>query len=308
MNKLIFGLLAVICISACNRSPEFYFKRANLSVSRGKELQAIQDYNKAILLKKNFPEALTARGMIYERQGDKQKAIIDYNKAINMNSGYIPAYNNIAALLMDGGNYEEAVKYLTQALEVDRDYSYALLNRGLAYYKLKNYASAKADLSKAIKLNPKFEMGFYHRALCYRRENNIASALEDLNAVLSLNPAAALAWLERGKIRFSMKDYQGASQDFSKADELSVNNDDLREDTSYWLALATYKIGYYEKALESALLSDELTPDSFLRLGLIGDIYLKFGDKNNAVSYYKRAESLAGRRAGFYKQRLAAIK
>ena len=41
--------------------------------------------------------------------------------------------------------------------------------------------------------------------------------------------------------------------------------------------------------------------------GLIGDIYAKTGDMNNAGDYYKKAEELAGAKAGYYRARLAAI-
>ena len=172
MRKFFVLFMGVLALAACNRSPEYYFKRANISVSRGREMQAIQEYNKAILLKRNFPEALTARGMIYEHMGDRQKAEQDYRHAINAKKDYIPAYNNLAALLMDQGNFKEAASYLEEALNINRDYPYAILNRGLCYYKLGKFRAAKADLTRALKMNPKFEMAYYHRALISKREGN----------------------------------------------------------------------------------------------------------------------------------------
>ena len=305
MRKFFMLFIGVISLAACNRSPEYYFKRANISVSRGKEMQAIQDYNKAILLKRNFPEALTARGMIYEHMGDKQKAEQDYKHAINSSKEYIPAYNNLAALLMDQGNFREAADYLDEALKVNRDYPYAILNRGLCNYKLGRFKAAKADLTRALKMNPKFDMAYYHRALISKHEGNIKAAMEDLVKAIDNNPSAVLAWHELGKMLYSQKEYANAAQNFKKADDLAGN--DMKAETSFWLALSTYQIGYYEQALESALLADELKPGSYKTNGLIGDIYAKTGDINNAGDYYKKAGELAGNKAGFYRARLAAI-
>ena len=69
MRILIFFLVLAAGLSGCNRSPEFYFTRANSLLSSGKEADALENYNKAILLKRNFPEALVARGMLYEPHG-----------------------------------------------------------------------------------------------------------------------------------------------------------------------------------------------------------------------------------------------
>lgn len=303
MKKIIYFAVLAAGLAGCNRSPEFYFKRANFQFSAGKEALALEDYNKALLLRRNYPAALTARGMLYDRQGDRQKAGLDYQRAIEADAAYLPPYNNMAALMMDAGNYREAIGYLSQALAVKPEYPYALLNRGLSHYKLGNCAAASEDLTKAIGLNPKFELAFYHRALCARRENNITAALSDLGSVLELNPAAALAWFERGKIKFSARNYTEASQDFSKACELK-KEDPL---SAYWLALSLYKAGYLEGALESALRAAGLKPDSYQAAGLLGDIYAAAGETPNAREYYLKAAGLSSQYASYYKGRLASL-
>ena len=69
-------------MSACNRSPEYYFMQGNRLAVSGQAGNAIQMYNRAILLNKRYPEALTSRGMVYEKLGDRQKAKYDYEKAM----------------------------------------------------------------------------------------------------------------------------------------------------------------------------------------------------------------------------------
>lgn len=303
MGKLFWAAVAAILLAGCGRSPEFYFGRANRQLSVGKDKMALQDYNKAIMLRRKFPEALTARGMLYERQGDKQKAMLDYRKSIEVDPSYLPAYNNAGALLMDGDNYREAVDLFSQALSVNRDYAYALLNRGLSYYKQNDCASARADLTRAVALNDKFELAFYHRALCSRKEGRAEEAAADLDAVLALNPAAALAWLERGKLRYAARDHAGAAGDFAKAHELNKKD----PAAAYWLGLALFKTGYLEGALEKAQAAYELKPDSHLAAGLLGDICAARKDYPKAREYYAAAAGLSSKYAAFYKGRLAGL-
>ncbi|HBA61941.1 MAG TPA: hypothetical protein DCZ92_14235 [Elusimicrobia bacterium] len=302
MKKTIFFFILAAGLAGCNRSPEFYFKRANYLVSVGKDSQALENYNKAVLLQRSFPEALTARGMFYERQGDKQKAGLDYSRSIDTNPAYLPAYNNMAALLMDEGNYKGAVEVLDKALAASPGYSYALLNRGLSYYKLNNCGAASEDLTRAINLNPKFELAFYHRALCAKKASNITAALTDLDSVLTLNPAAAMAWFERGKIKYAVNDFAGASLDFAKAVELKPEGPAM----VYWHALGLYKTGAQEAALESALRALDLKTDSYQAAGLIGDIYAAMYDVPKAREYYLKAAELAPKYSAYYKARIAA--
>ena len=124
-----------------------------------------------------------------------------------------------------------------------------------------------------------------------------------LDAVLELNPAATLAWFESGKLKFSARDFAGAALDFSKSAELKKDD----PQTSYWLALAFYKSGYYEGALESALRAAELKPDSYQAAGLLGDVYAASGDLPKAKEFYLKAAGLSSQYAAYYNARLNAL-
>jgi tetratricopeptide (TPR) repeat protein len=303
MKKLFFMALMTAGLAGCNRSPEFYFARANLLLGSGKEGAALENYNKALMLKRNFPEALTARGLLYERQGDRQKAGLDYRKAIEGAPDYLPAYNNLAAMLMDGENYAEADRLLTTALKANPGYAYAMLNRGLSRYRLGNCAGASADLSRAVALNPKFELAYYHRALCARKAGNLPAAIADLDAVLALNPGAALAWLERGKALYAMADYTASAAELLKAAELKPADPAF----AYWRALALFKTGDLPAALAAGERAAQLKPDSHQAEGLLGDLYAAGGDVVRARAHYALAAELSPQYAASYRARLAAV-
>ena len=58
--------------------------------------QALQDYNKAIELNRDFAEALCNRGLVYIYKGETEKGIADLSKAGEL--GIIKAYNIIKRL------------------------------------------------------------------------------------------------------------------------------------------------------------------------------------------------------------------
>ena len=84
MKSYLGFFCSLLCMAACNRSPEYYFEQGNRLALSGRAMDSIEMYNKAILLKKMYPEALTSRAMVYEKLGDRQKAAYDYEKAIKM--------------------------------------------------------------------------------------------------------------------------------------------------------------------------------------------------------------------------------
>jgi len=65
-NSLFFAAL-VLAMAGCNRDPQHYFEEGNRQASAGRFADAVENYNQAIILKKGFPEALTSRGLVYEK-------------------------------------------------------------------------------------------------------------------------------------------------------------------------------------------------------------------------------------------------
>ena len=296
-------LIFLLAAAACNRSPEYYYEQGNRLAMSGRGMDSLEMYNKAILLQKKYPEALTSRAMVYEKLGDTQKAAYDYEKAISQDPSYRPAYNNLAALYMDSGEYASAVAKLTAALELDPSYAHAYLNRGIARYKLSDYAGAMTDLSRAIELAPELELARYQRALAAVRLGDAVTAFGDLDFLLSAGHGAAPVWFERGRLKYNTKDYSGAADDFTKAVELKPEAPAYL----YWRALAVLKTGRYADALENLDLALKAAP-AYARAWLLkGDIFVLMKNVPEARECYTKAQSLDPANTGLYKARAAAL-
>ena len=65
---------------------------------------AIEDYNKAINLKPDNPDAYNNRGTIYTKLGQYQLAIEDFNNAIRLNPDDADTYFNRGIVYFTQGN------------------------------------------------------------------------------------------------------------------------------------------------------------------------------------------------------------
>lgn len=123
-------------LESCNRAIDYgHLKRGDLAgtfVNRGivetalSEYQdAFSDYQHAIKLNPELPEAYIGRGNIYFLAQKYDRAIADYTKALELN--------------------------------ISRDYI-AHLNRGMAYEKIGNYDNAEENYRRALELQPEWQL------------------------------------------------------------------------------------------------------------------------------------------------------
>jgi tetratricopeptide (TPR) repeat protein len=100
--------------------------------------------------------------------------------------------------------------------------------RGVIKAEAKDYQGAITDLTKAITLKKKQGLppnihSYTARAGAYTDLRKYTLALNDLTYALTLDPEDAVAYSNRGSIRWSLGDLSGALADYKKADSLKPN-------------------------------------------------------------------------------------
>jgi tetratricopeptide (TPR) repeat protein len=103
-----------------------WFEIGLQAITAEKWNEALNAFNKVIILNPKNEEAYFNRGNVYDELGNYKQAVIDYNKAIKLNPIYADAY----------------------------------LNRGFAYNNLGKLNKAVADIKKAAKLGNNFAQMF----------------------------------------------------------------------------------------------------------------------------------------------------
>ncbi len=120
---------------------------------------AIQDYDQAIRLRPEYPDAYRNRGDSYSNKGQLDRAIQDYDQAIKLKPDYADAYNNRGNAYTNRGLYDLAIADFNQAIKFVTRLGVAIPygNRGFAYLKkgtLRDLGQAIADSEQALKLDP----------------------------------------------------------------------------------------------------------------------------------------------------------
>ena len=92
----------------------------------GQDEQAIEEYNRAIAIYPQDPNAYIGRGDCHLSLGEADQALADYNEAIRLGPGYSRAYASRGKLLEAKGDWEKAQADYDRAIQLDPSFTYAL--------------------------------------------------------------------------------------------------------------------------------------------------------------------------------------
>ena len=193
---------------------------------QGNVIEAISNFDKAIEINPDFPEALNNRGNAYIKQGNYSQAKIDLNRAIAIKPDLPQAYTNLGVINFQEGNLKGSLSDYNKAIELNVYYADAYYNRGIFFIKLGNLVQAFLDLNKAIELNPNNAEAFISRGNIYYKQGRLKEALSDYNKAIAINPNIAGAYYNRSLIYSTLGNNSQALADHDKAVEM---NPDLRK-------------------------------------------------------------------------------
>lgn len=194
-----------------------YINRGNAKRTSGDFKAALDDYNKAMQLRKAGPYSYNNRGTIKANLQDYQGAMDDFNKAIELFPNYLEAYCNRGKLKKTLNDYKGMMDDYNQVISLNPKYSLAYLDRGVAKYFLKDYDGAMQDFNEVIKLNPTAWEAYNHRGNTKNSLHDYQGAINDFNKVIALNPNSPEAYNGRGFSENNLQDYYNALSDLEKA-------------------------------------------------------------------------------------------
>lgn len=100
----------------------------------------------------NLAWAYNNRGVGYSKSGEFRAAVENYDKAINLKSNYPAAINNRGYAYSNMGEYRRALEDYNLALAYDPNMATAITNRGVAYRQLCRHEEAFDDFMNAIRI------------------------------------------------------------------------------------------------------------------------------------------------------------
>ncbi len=222
-----------------------FLNRSKIKREDGALKEALDDCNKAILLRPRDPGAYCNKGVIYEKMGMISKAIENYGKAISLNQKYASAYYNRGSVFGVEGNLDKAIEDFNKAISINPEFTLSYYNRAIAFKKIGQVEKAIQDYNKVIDIDPDFARAYCNRGVAFAETGRFDNAIDDLNKAIGLDPNLSDAYFARAIFFADAKKFEKAIEDFGKCIKLSPG-----KTFAYYLRGKAYKeIGETEKAI-----------------------------------------------------------
>lgn len=240
--------------------------RAEALIRADSLVQAEQVLREAMRLEPANPQnvALFANlGLVLQRLGKPDQAIEAYGYALNLAPDTRQILLDRAALLLQTGQNDRAYLDYCHVLDLDPKCVEALLMRAYIYLGRKDRMAARHDYQRLLEIEPSHYSGRLGLAMLEQQEQKYPEALALIQALMNDHPEDAVlymaradieremghtdlalidldeairiddqladAYLLRGDVWLMMKKKEAAKADFSKAMELGIPQNQLRE-------------------------------------------------------------------------------
>jgi tetratricopeptide (TPR) repeat protein len=178
------------------------FFRTGTGLFRERKLtEAEQAFTRALDLRNDWPQALSARAQVRYDLKRFDQCISDLNEAIRLRPKQSSYYNRRGLAYSYSGQHEKAMPDYAKAIELAPDSPKPYNARGWAYLELGRKSESLADLNRALDLDPSFQLALENRLRLYMELKEYEKAIADAEAVLRVNPGASWATGRIGEVR-----------------------------------------------------------------------------------------------------------
>lgn len=177
-----------------------------------------------------------------------QEAINEYNAALTLRPNYPQAYFGLAQAQAADGLLVDADQNLTKALQQRPDYAEALLLRGKINEQQQQQDQAIDNYSRSIRADNTIAESYYRRGLIYLRTDRVDDARSDMERAVRLqeNFPEAHYWL--GRTYLVQQRTEQARTSFARAVELRGGN---YPEARYYQGVAEEQLGQRDEAITS---------------------------------------------------------
>jgi tetratricopeptide (TPR) repeat protein len=249
-----------------------YNLACDLQVERGRLAEAIAQYEEALRIRPDYPEAHNNLGTAQQQTGAIDSAIAQFRNAIRDNPDYAGARLNLAAALQKTPNGAvEALEELRMAARIQPGSAqvHLALAKALQPYREKDNESIE-EYRLALRIDPNLPEAHYGLGYALERiGGHEQQALNEYGEAVRLRPSFSAAHYNRGCVLQSMPGRQTeAAEEFEITLRLDPNNAMAQAN----LANALLALGRPQEAIAHYQAAEAIAPDNpliHLNLGII---------------------------------------
>jgi tetratricopeptide (TPR) repeat protein len=181
-------------------------------------------------------------------------------------------------------NHEKAVELLKTALKYTEDYADVYNLIGMEYLFMDNLELAKENFIKCLEEDTEDQAALYNVVYCFEFLDQNLEAIEYLKKYIDKNPYSEIAWHQKGRLYYGIKEYEKALRAFDFA---TIIDDEFLG--AFMEKAKTFeRLKKYEEAIESYNRTIELDDATSYALLRIGKCYEKLGKKVLALKYFNK--------------------
>lgn len=195
------------------KSASEYNEKGNAKVNLG-------NYEEALRINPEYPEAYNNRGVAKANLGNYEEALKDYEEALRLNPEIINPYYSTKNIKDRLENYNKTIK---------EHYDKIFNNRGLAKAKLEYYDKAIKDYEEVLRINDKSWMFYFYLGKAYSHSENLEKSINLLIEAIKLNKKSKESLLALGEVLLKYLNSELGKEktlSYLKEREKSIKNND----------------------------------------------------------------------------------
>lgn len=289
-------------IASDPKNAVLYYRRGVTKAALGEIDGAIADFEQAIALHAEFPDAFLRLGVAKDAKEDVsgwkdiEEAIRLYENAMGRDPNQADNYRN-RGLARFAENSEGSMEDFNHVIELDPQDAVACDGRGLDEKKEGEPDKAIADFTRAISLDPRNAAYYAHRGNARLANGDLDGAITDYGMALTLNAAYPNAYNNRGLAKAAKGDVSGAIADYNAALALNARYANAFNNR----AIAKYRLGDFKGALDDCNAALSIDERYYEALNSRALIKMALGDMTGAVSDADQTYRTAGTYAAIAK-------
>jgi tetratricopeptide (TPR) repeat protein len=266
--------------------PEAYVLRALVRLSHGQSDSALADCAEALKYKPEYPFANILKGLAFELRLDQQSARVAYREAVRPmpNDERDKVIRAFAFLRM--GDFAQTNSELEEIDKSDNDKLRAyLLISSLVLLQGQDFVNSLLAVNTAIDLKPQLLDGYAIRANIFVAAGRFDRAIDDCNHILAKDSTDDSALLCRGQAYAGKKDLDSAIADYNTF--IKRNPDQL---TGFFFRASCFQDkGDLDAAVHDFSMAILLSPSAVPLYLTRGYVYYLKGDIDSALSDFNQA-------------------